>query len=328
MAATEIAELSVAPLASTPAVGLDSPARFINRELSWLNFNARVLEEAMNPRHPLLERVRFLSISASNLDEFYSVRVAGLKGQEREGVTELSDDGLTPSQQLTAVNEAAHALIREQQDVYSALLRELRDIGVAVISPEDLSAADRTALQTHFRKHIYPTLTPIAIDPAHPFPFLPNLGFALALQLEVETVSKKTQIAEALVPLPSKVDRFVRLPGDDPARFILLEDVVALFIDELFPNFRVVGLGTLRILRDSEMEIDDEAEDLVRTFESALRRRRRGAVIRMTVTTSMPDSLRDFVAEQILAEANDIFVLDGKNGNGCAGSIAIGVSVG
>lgn len=303
-----------APKAAAPAktaIAPDSPQRFINRELSWLSFNERVLEEAMNPRHPLLERVRFLSISASNLDEFYSVRVAGLKGQEREGVSDLSDDGLTPSQQLVAVNEAAHRLIQEQQRVYGALTEELRTIGIAVISPKDLGPKDKEWLEDRYRNHIYPTLTPIAIDPAHPFPFLPNLGFALALRLELETASKKTQIKDALVPLPGKVARFVRLPGDDTLRFILLEDVVALFIDQLFPNFRVVGIGTLRIVRDSEMEIDDEAEDLVRTFETALRRRRRGGVIRLKVTSSMPATLRDYVAEQLEAGAGDIFVLDG-----------------
>jgi len=293
------------------AIAADSPARFINRELSWLSFNERVLEEAMNPRHPLLERVRFLSISASNLDEFYSVRVAGLKGQEREGVTDLSDDGLTPSQQLVEVNATAHRLIKEQQRVYGALTKELHSIGMEVVSAKDLGPDDKKWLEDRYRNHIYPTLTPIAIDPAHPFPFLPNLGFALALRLELETVSKKTQIKEALVPLPGMVERFVRLPGEKTLRFILLEDVVALFIDQLFPNFRVVGIGTLRIVRDSEMEIDDEAEDLVRTFESALRRRRRGGVIRLKVTSSMPETLRDYVAEQLEAEASDVFVLDG-----------------
>ena len=299
------------PTGAVGAIPMDSPARFINRELSWLQFNTRVLEEAMNPRHPLLERVRFLSISASNLDEFYSVRVAGLKGMERAGVEDLSDDGMTPSQQLAAINAEAHRLMSEQQRVYGELTDEMNGSRMAVISPKDLTPTEKIWLDGHFRDHIYPILTPIAVDPAHPFPFLPNLGFALALQLELETVSKKTQIQEALVPLPQKVARFIRLPGDDVIRFITLEDVLALHLDDLFPSFRVVGLGTLRVVRDSEMEIDDEAEDLVRTFESALRRRRRGGVIRLSISSNMPQALREFVADGLHVSNDDLFVLDG-----------------
>ena len=300
--------LEVAPITA------DSPSRFINRELSWLQFNTRVLEEAMNERHPLLERVRFLSISAANLDEFYSVRVAGLKGMERAGVEELSDDGLTPHQQLVEINAEAHRLIAEQQRVYSLLTEEIAKVGVRVASAKDLSAEDKGWLDGYFRDHVYPILTPIAVDPAHPFPFLPNMGFALALQLEPTKATKKTEIQEALVPLPGKVARFVRLPGEDEVRFIALEEVIGLYLEDLFPNFRVIGMGALRVLRDSEMEIDDEAEDLVRTFESALRRRRRGGVIRLSISASMPPALRAFVSNALEIREDDVFVLDGLLG--------------
>jgi polyphosphate kinase len=284
-----------------------SDTRYINRELSWLAFNQRVLEEASNTGHPLLERLRFLSISASNLDEFYMVRVAGLKSQVSAGLAEPSQDGLTPAQQLVAINGLAGQLMAVQQQCWSALKTELQKVGFSIITPSDLSADDRRWLDVRFLETIFPVLTPLAIDPAHPFPFLPNRGFCLALQLLRRSDGKPVQ---ALLPLPNQIDRFIRLPGT-AIRFLPLEEVVTLYLDRLFPGMEVRGQGQFRILRDSEVEIEEEAEDLVRHFESALKRRRRGSVIRLKVNAQMPEDLLAFVTDQLAVEPDDVFRLDG-----------------
>lgn len=292
------------------AIGPHSPDRFINRELSWLAFNQRVLEEAENRRHPLLERLRFLSISASNLDEFYMVRVAGLKAQVSAGVKTPSQEGLTPAQQLVAINRFAGALMNDQQRIWNTLSTMLRDQSVAVIEPQELTPDDHRWLEERFMTEIFPVLTPLAVDPAHPFPFIPNLGLAMALQLSRPSDSRKLV---GLLPLPTQIDRFVRLPGEG-ARFILLEKAITVYLDRLFPGFELEGTGTFRVIRDSDIEILEEAEDLVRLFETALKRRRRGNVIRLTIDSSMPDDLRDFVTDQIGIEEADVFVLDGLLG--------------
>src|SRR5215472_6674976 len=226
-------------------ISLDSPDRFINRELSWLDFNHRVVEEAENPRHPLLERLRFVSISASNLDEFYSVRVAGLIGQAKAGVTRATPDGRTPAQQLVEVETRARALMDEQQRVWHQLQGRLADAGIAVSAPESLSAQDRHWLEVWFMQWVFPVLSPLAIDPAHPFPFIPNMGLVMALLLLRE---EDGQTMRALLPLPTQVDRFVRLPGQAgaPIRFVMLDELVGLFLDRLFPGFQVTGRGTFR----------------------------------------------------------------------------------
>ena len=294
---------------SIVSIGLDSEARFINRELSWLAFNERVLEEAFNPHHPLLERLRFLSISATNLDEFYMVRVAGLKGQVNAGVAVPSQDGMTPAQQLAAINARVGDLMRNQQIAWQKLRQELREAGIAVIDVGDITASERQWLDQYFMEQIFPILTPLAVDPAHPFPFIPNLGFCLVLHLMSPGEGKDLR---ALLPLPNMIDRFVRLPGKQ-IRFLPLEDLIGLYLDHLFPGFNVVGSGTFRIIRDSEMEIEEEAEDLVRLFETALKRRRRGNVIRLAVNSAMPDDLREFVVTQLKATMPP-FVLDGLLG--------------
>ncbi|WP_421710348.1 RNA degradosome polyphosphate kinase [Algihabitans sp.] len=288
------------------------PRRFINREISWLEFNERVMEEAYNPRHPLLERVRFLSISGSNLDEFYMVRVAGLKGQVRAGVLKPSQEGLTPAQQLAAINQRAGRLMEDQQHCWRSLLAELRAEGICVLTAEELTAAETEWLEAYFLANVFPVLTPIAIDPAHPFPFMPNLGFALVAELYLPD---EKEVLNGLVPLPSQVERFIRLPNDgQQQRFVSIEQVVRLFIERLFPNMQVHEVGTLRVVRDSDMEIEEEAEDLVRVFESALKRRRRGSVIRMTVNADMPAHMRDFLQREIDVEPEDIFPLKGLLG--------------
>lgn len=281
-------------------IDLTTPERFINRELSWVSFNARVLEEAWNTRHPLLERVRFLSISANNLDEFNMVRVAGLWSQVELGVETVSQDGRTPAQQLKLVRQALSETLREQQRCLRALKREMREHGIRIVPPSELTKADRLWLERRFNEQVFPVLTPLAIDPAHPFPFIPNGGIALVLELQRK--SDGTML-NALVRLPSQVGRFVRLPGSDEVRMIAIEEMVYLFLDHLFPGYDLVSRGEFRVLRDSDIEIEEEAEDLVRLFESALKRRRRGSVIHLEVDDAMPEHLREFVARSLVSPA-------------------------
>ncbi|WP_020590768.1 RNA degradosome polyphosphate kinase [Kiloniella laminariae] len=286
------------------------PRRFINRELSWLAFNSRVLEEASNRQHPLLERLRFVSISANNLDEFYMVRAAGLKGQVAAGVTKLSLDGLTPEEQLIAISRDARALMEEQQKVLLEILANLREEGVFLLEQDELTEPEKVWLGEWFKTQVYPALTPLAVDPAHPFPFIPNKGLVLALEL---LRSKDSHLHNGLIPIPHNIKRFIKLPGEG-CRFIALETVIRLFFDKIFPGFELLGDGLFRIIRDSDVEVDEEAEDLVRTFESMLRRRRRGSVIRLQLHSRMPESLRNFVSKQLHAEETDVFVLDGMLG--------------
>ncbi len=316
---SEIVALEVEPLgqesdlpvgAQVAAIDLNSPERFINREISWLGFNERVLEEAYNVNHPLLERLRFLSISASNLDEFFMVRVAGLRGQVRAGVKTPSPEGLTPAQQLTAINERVAKLMRWQQEKWLDLIGELRGAGLAVVSAHELTTRERRFLDEYFTAQLYPVLTPIAIDPAHPFPFIPNRG--LSIVVELLRGDDKGQI-NALIPIPAMVQRFIKLPGD-AARFIRLEEMLRLYFDEMFPGFEVQASGFFRVLRDSDLEVEEEAEDLVRVFESALKRRRRGSVIRLTVDADMPSALLEFVVRELQVDAENVFSLDGMLG--------------
>jgi polyphosphate kinase len=289
------------------SVDLHTEARFINRELSWLAFNERVLAEADNLRHPLLERLRFLSISANNLDEFYMVRVAGLKGQHLAGIKTVSQEGLTPAQQLEAIRQRAGKLMADQQITWMGLRRQLDEVGIAVVEPADLKSGDRTWLEERFMADVFPVLTPLAIDPAHPFPFIANRGFGLVLELERITDGARMQ---ALILIPSSVNRVMRLPGRR-IRFLPIEQMIALFLDHLFPGFAVVAQGVFRVLRDSEVEIEEEAEDLVRLYETALKRRRRGHVIHLAVDSTMPADLRRFLMERLDAAPADVFASDG-----------------
>ena len=284
--------------------------KFINRELSWLAFNARVMEEAENRDHPPLERLRFLSISGSNLDEFYMVRVAGLHGQVEAGITELSRDGLSPAAQIAAVNTRANALMAQQQEGWLALRAELGRAGIAIVAAGALDVDERRWLDGYFVDRLFSVLTPLAVDPAHPFPFIPNLGFSLALELVERNTGRRVP---SLVRVPSQVERFIRLPEGAAAgiRFIALEDVVEMFLDRLFPGFAVAAVGQFRILRDSDIELEEKAEDLVRSFESALKRRRRGGVIRLEVDAAMPETMLAFLADKLGVDARDVVKIGG-----------------
>ncbi|HEY8617831.1 RNA degradosome polyphosphate kinase [Phenylobacterium sp.] len=317
-----------APIASNPATEavrdrLDwneelasSPARFFNRELSWLAFNRRVLAESQNPRHPLLEQLRFLAISASNLDEFYMVRVAGLKAQVREAVRVVSQDGLTPAEQLERINAEAADLMADQQTRWAELRDGLAREGLQVAVMGDVTEPEKAALEEAFLGQLFPVLTPMAIDPAHPFPFIPNLAFSLVLKLKRLSDGR---LLYALVPIPAQVARFWEISSRGRGRkverrVIALESLVALFLDHLFPGCETLGMGVFRLIRDSDVEIEEEAEDLVREFEAALKQRRMGSVVRVEVEAAMPEELRGFICENLHAQSDDIVLIDGLLG--------------
>ncbi|SCY39573.1 RNA degradosome polyphosphate kinase [Paracoccus tibetensis] len=285
------------------------PARFFNRELSWLSFNWRVLDEARNPRVPLLERLRFVSISATNLDEFYTVRVAGLRELVREGNTTASDDGLTPAEQLTLINADARRLMSAQQSVWNRLRQEMEQEGIVILSRQRLTGAEETFLHEYFENRVFPVLSPLAIDPAHPFPFIPNTGFSLALELARETDGRQMQ---ALLPIPAQLPRFVPLPGGQ--RFLRLEELLLMHLSSLFPGYRDAGHCSFRVLRDSDLEVEEEAEDLVREFETALKRRRRGSVIRLKITSGAPDRLRRLIMDELEVGPDEVIEVAGLLG--------------
>jgi polyphosphate kinase len=282
---------------SLPQAEITGPRRFFNRELSWLAFNWRVLDEAANPAVPLLERLRFLSISATNLDEFYTVRVAGLRALVRTGNATLSEDGRSPAEQLALIHADARALMQTQQTTFKSLRREMETAGIDLLTRSKLTLRDQKFLEQHFLSNVFPVLSPLAIDPAHPFPFIPNTGFSLALELE--RMADKRSL-KALLPIPQQIARFVRLPGKPGEhRFLPLEELLLLHLDMLFPGYSNRGHCMFRVLRDSDLEVEDEAEDLVREFEVALKRRRRGEVIRLKMSAGAPEDLRALIMEEL-----------------------------
>ena len=281
--------------------------RYFNRELSWLAFNERVLEEATNRNHPLLERLRFLSISGNNLDEFYMVRVAGLRGQVHDGIETLSPEGTTPTQQLAAIALAADRLMEEQQQVWGELKRLLVHADFDVLAASGLTKAERDWLERHFLEQIFPVLTPQAIDPAHPFPFIPNKGFSLVFELRRDS---DDELLRALLMLPSMLRRFIRLPGRT-ARYISLENTIRLFFGQVFPGYELLGDGAFRVIRDSDIEIEEEAEDLVRYYQSAIKLRRRGEVIRLKIEQSTPEGLQTLVRSALNVDNRDVTVVSG-----------------
>ncbi|MEP2782986.1 MAG: RNA degradosome polyphosphate kinase [Pseudoruegeria sp.] len=295
-----------------PDEDIAGPKRFMNRELSWLAFNWRVLEEAENPRVPLLERVRFLSISATNLDEFYTVRVAGLRELDHEGNTTPAIDGLTPSEQLELINDHARTLMQRQQTAWDKMLPLLEAQNIRILDKDDLSKKDQDFLAEHFLTQVFPVLSPLAIDPAHPFPFIPNTGFALALQLERKSDKRNL---EALLPIPQQIDRFVILPSEKGTHRILpLESLLLLHLSSLFPGYKTKGHCAFRVLRDSDLEVEDEAEDLVREFEVALKRRRRGDVVRLKLSAGAPSALRSMIMEELKVDEDEVVEITGLIG--------------
>ncbi|MAN55392.1 MAG: RNA degradosome polyphosphate kinase [Paracoccus sp. (in: a-proteobacteria)] len=284
-------------------------ARFFNREISWLSFNWRVLDEARNARVPLLERLRFVSISATNLDEFYTVRVAGLRELVREGNTTPSDDGRTAAEQLALINTDARRLMSAQQGVWNRLRREMEEAGIVILSRSNITRSEEEFLHRYFETRVFPVLSPLAIDPAHPFPFIPNTGFSLALELARQTDGRQMQ---ALLPIPAQLPRFVPLPGG--GRFLRLEELLLMHLGSLFPGYRDIGHCAFRVLRDSDLEVEEEAEDLVREFETALKRRRRGSVIRLKITHGAPDRLRRLIMEELEVGPDEVIEVEGLLG--------------
>ncbi len=294
------------------------PERFYNRELSWLQFNRRVLEEAHNRNHPILERLRFLAISSANLDEFFMVRAAGVQGQVDAGIAIKTQDGLTPEQQMVAINEFASGLIADQQHCWTGLAAELAVAGIHVVGSDQLRDHERSWLEREFMTHIFPILTPIAVDPAHPFPFVPNRASTIGMELRRQSDGKAMH---ALLPVPSQLQRFIRLPqkegageGSNEIRFILMENVIELFIARIFPGYRAHSQGAFRVLRDTDLEVQEESEDLVRSFETALKRRGRGKVIRLAIDGQMPEPLQKFVIAELEVEDQSVFVKEGMLG--------------
>lgn len=293
----------------TESILTHSKERFINRELAWLAFNQRVLEEAQNAHNPLAERLNFLSISSSNLDEFYMIRVANLKDYVRHGVAKESIDGLLPAQEIEIINQRVAAMVQEQHQCWLRLRAELEKENIRVVKKYDLSPEDRAWLEKYFLENIFPALTPIAVDPAHPFPFLPNLGLALLFQLAVGDTGKE-QIA--IVPL-NRLPRFIPLP-EQKSRFVLLEDAIDMFLTALMPGFTKIDSALFRIVRDSELDVDEEDEDFLRNFERAVKKRRRGRVIQIKFAAPTPKHLMQFVVEQIHVDQTDVMEVHGMLG--------------
>ncbi|WP_322891424.1 MULTISPECIES: RNA degradosome polyphosphate kinase [unclassified Yoonia] len=308
------------PAATALETDLASCARFVNRELSWVGFNWRVLEEAENPRVPLLERLRFLSISATNLDEFYTVRVAGLRELSIAGNVTPALDGLTPAEQLVEIDREARALMTRQQVVFSALQSEMKDNGIAILTRKDVTEDDRDFLDNYFLDQVFPVLSPLAIDPAHPFPFLPNEGFALALQLE-RSADKRS--LRALLPIPAQIARFISLPSAAGHRFLPLEELLLLHIPRLFPGYQVKGNCGFKVLRDSDLELEEEAEDLVREFETALKRRRRGEVVRLKISANAPPALQSLIMSELHVSSDAVVEVDGLIGISDLGELVL-----
>jgi polyphosphate kinase len=270
-------------------------ARYFNRELSWLAFNRRVLEESQNNAHPLLERLRFLSISGNNLDEFFMVRVAGLKGQQLQDIEQNSVDGLSVGEQLTAISADADALMAAQQSIWLSLRDELDAAGIDVLDETQVAGEASDWLEKHFRTEIFPVLTPQALDPAHPFPFIPNEG--LSVIFELTRLADQEPIRE-LVMIPLTMPRFVRLPGK-AIQFIAIESVLRRFSGVMFPGYTVDAAAAFRIIRDSDIELEEEAEDLVRYFRTAIKRRRRGRVIRLELETGIAGELEAAIKDEL-----------------------------
>ena len=286
-----------------------SASRFFNRELSWLEFNRRVLKEAENTRYPLLERVKFLAISGSNLQEFYMVRYAGLKAQLKAGINLLSDDGKSVSERIRMVRNSANSIHAEQSSICKTLFKELKNQGIEIIKTKNLSAEEINWLKDKFTREIFPLITPIVKNANNEFPLLLNQEQTLILSLRNKGNFSEEE-KRVLIPLPNILKRFIRLPGEK-IRFLPVEEAIILFIEILFPDHEVMGRGIFYIVRDSIVEFDERADDLVKGFEIALERRKRGSVVRLVIDKKTPSDLIRFISEDIYVDSEDIILIDG-----------------
>ena len=278
-----------------------SKTKYINRELSWLEFNKRVLEEAENSKIPLGERLNFLSISGSNLDEFFMVRVAGLKGQVDSEVFIETIDGLMPEQVLYEVIKKSKLIKKKQNECWENILKELRKNGIQVCETKQLNVTEKRWLKTYFVQEIFPLLTPVAIDPAHPFPFVPNLGLSIVLKLKNK---KSKNIIRVVIPFPKGLKKFIKV--NDTNKFIPTDNIIIFFIDQLFPKYTFISYGAFRLIRDSDIEFSDEAEDLVTTFENQLRKRRYGREVLLEMTKSIPEDLKNMIINSLNINRDNI----------------------
>jgi polyphosphate kinase len=278
-------------------------ARYFNRELSWLNFNDRVLTLASDRDLPLHERMNFLSISATNLDEFLNVRFSGLVGQYKSGVSELSLDGKTPFEQVQDTNTQISSLVDTQYTIWNELSAELQDANINILKLNQISQKQKILLKEYFFENIIPVLSPIAIDPAHPFPFIPNLGLTMAFVMNAATKKNKDGDLYVVLPIPPTIDRFIFVNEVEKQKtFITVEDLIELFSEELFPNKKIIDITKFRILRDTEIEIQEESEDLVVFYEEALQRRKRGEVIYVEIENQTSNLLFEFIKNEMQVE--------------------------
>jgi polyphosphate kinase len=284
--------------------------RYVNRELSWLSFNRRVLAEAENERYPLLERLRFLSISASNLDEFTMIRIAGLEGQASRGIETTAIDGLSPRQQLDAIREQVLELEDRQQLALETLRGLLVEEGIVIAKVDQLDSSQVNWLEDYFITEILPLITPQAIDPSHPFPFVANMGMGVIFRLK--RGKRKGDLVE-MVLIPSGVPRFVRVPGP-LAVYATIEQLITQFAKQLFPGFKILGDGVFRVLRDSDIEVEEEAEDLVRFYRTAIQRRRRGRTVLLELDQECDGAAEAFLREQFNVDAAMIVKTEGMIG--------------
>jgi polyphosphate kinase len=289
------------------SVSLTSPKNFINREISWIRFNERVLDEARNERHPLLERLKFLSIFSSNLDEFYMIRVAGLKEQIHNNIYEPAADGMKPKESLKLISELLHPLVKQQSDLISEdILPALRKKGIRIRSTNTLSASQALDLKKYFKEKIFPVITPLAVDSGHPFPKLRSLG--LNLLVELKTPFKRNENKIAVVPVPQSLPRFIPVPSRKGDDFVVLEQLLKEHLDLLFPNMKINRVSEFRITRNADIDLSEaEADDLLKQIERELRKRRLGTVIRLEVSSRISPESRRFLMEMNGLEEQEVY---------------------
>jgi len=286
--------------------------QYFNRELSWLKFNDRVLSLASDRDLPLHERMNFLSISATNLDEFLNVRFSGLVGQYKSGVSELSIDGKSPHEQVQATNTQISTLIDTQYSIWGDLSSELKNVNINILKLNQINQEQKASLKQYFLDSILPVLSPIAIDPAHPFPFIPNLGLTMAFVMNGVSKKSKDENLYVILPIPSTIERFIFVNEMEKQKtFITVEDLVELFASDLFPNKKIFDITKFRILRDTEIEIQEESEDLVVFYEEALQRRKRGEVVYVEIENQTSSLLMEFIKNEMNVEDYFVKEIDG-----------------